>query len=59
MYIKQFEIETGRQLMIDGLAFDEYTNKQRCEYSAEKENEKMLRVRVLVLLLLLLCYQFS
>jgi hypothetical protein len=48
MHISQWERQTGRQFLIDGLHFDEFVRKQHCEYSAEKENEKMIRVMTLV-----------
>jgi hypothetical protein len=44
IHIKQWEHQTGKQFQIGDLPFDEYVRKQHSDYSAEKENEKMLRV---------------
>ena len=34
----------GRQFLVCGLPFDEFVQKQRNDYVAEKENEKIQRV---------------
>ena len=44
MQIKEWERDTGQVFYINGIQFEAYVQKQRDDFVAEKENERILRV---------------
>lgn len=45
MYIRNWEQSTGRRFLMCDLPFEDYIKKQRDDFQAEKENERLQRVR--------------